>query len=153
MKIRAMNGSINQVSELVLDEQPFVLTPVRIGNSENSQGQVVDRNKEETWMVQSRSLKRIIFEQSSDCPCSVWLPLADAPASMAAAISSQPGTELRINKDRPIMRATGTKSLATIGGTENRISPQRHKGHEVSANGLIWDLCLSSRVLAAYTSH
>jgi hypothetical protein len=93
-------------------------------------------------MVQSRSLKRIIFEQSSFCLCSVWPPLTDAPASMAAAISPQPGTELRIGKDRLIMRPTGMKSLATIGGIENKISPPRHKGHEVWANGLIWDLCL-----------
>jgi hypothetical protein len=103
-------------------------------------------------MVQSRSLKRIVFEQSSYCPCWVWLPLADAPASMAVAINSQPGTELRINKDRPIMRPTGMKTLATIGGIENKMSPQRHTGHKVSANGLILDLCLS-RVLAAYTIH
>jgi len=75
-------------------------------------------------MVQSRSPKRIILEQSSFCLCSVWLPLADAPASMAAAISSQPGTGLRISKDRP----TGMKSPATIGGIENKISPQRRKG-------------------------
>jgi hypothetical protein len=79
-------------------------------------------------MVQSRSLKRIIFEQSSFCLCSVWLPLADAQASMAAAISSQSGTELQIGKDRLIMRATGMKTLATIGGIENKISPQRQKG-------------------------
>lgn len=35
-------------------------------------------------MVQSRSLKRIILERSSYCPCSVWLPLADAPALVEA---------------------------------------------------------------------
>jgi len=54
--------------------------------------------------------------------------LPDALASMAATISSQPGREFRINKDRPIMRPTGMKSLATIGGIENKISPRRHKG-------------------------
>jgi hypothetical protein len=79
-------------------------------------------------MGRSRSPKRIILEQSSFCLCSVWLPLADAPASMAAAISSQPGTGLRISKDRPTMRPTGMKSPATIGGIENKISPQRRKG-------------------------
>jgi hypothetical protein len=79
-------------------------------------------------MVQSRSLKKITFEQSSFCLRSVWLPLPDALASMAATISSQPGREFRINKDRPIMRPTGMKSLATIGGIENKISPRRHKG-------------------------
>jgi hypothetical protein len=78
-------------------------------------------------MIQCRSLKRISFEQSSFCLCSVWLPLADAPASMAA-INLQDGTAPRISKDRVIMRPTGMKTQAMIGGIENKISPQRHKG-------------------------
>ena len=81
-------------------------------------------------MLQSRSLKQTIFEQSSFCLCSVWPPLAVAPVSLATAISFQPGAELRIGRDRLIVRPIGMKTLAMTGGIENKSSPPRRKKHE-----------------------
>lgn len=69
-------------------------------------------------MIQCRSLKRITFGQSSFWLCSVWLPLADAPASMAV-INLQDGTAPRIGPP------TGIKAQDTIGGIDSPQDKQR----------------------------